>query len=145
MKQPSPVFGSLIVAIGALSLAGNNVFAVVSFEAGASPLTVITGRMIITLIALFLFMRSCGRQIALPSHDRKFALGLGVLNGLMAYCLLSAFDKIQVGLAILVFYFLSPSCWALCLDYRPRTVDPWAFAGIDWRICRLGYRSKSNS
>ena len=105
MKQPSPVFGSLIVAIGALSLAGNNVFAVVSFEAGASPLTVITGRMIITLIALFLFMRSYGRQIALPRHDRKFALGLGVLNGLMAYCLLSAFDKIQVGLAILVFYF----------------------------------------
>ena len=105
MKQASSIFGSVIVAIGALSLAGNNVFAVVSFEAGASPLTVITGRMIITLIALFLFMRSCGRQIALPRHDRKFALGLGVLNGLMAYCLLSAFDKIQVGLAILVFYF----------------------------------------
>ena len=113
MKQPSSVFGSLIVAIGALSLAGNNVFAVVSFEAGASPLTVITGRMIITLIALFLLMRSCGRQIALPGHDREFALGLGVLNGLMAYCLLSAFDKIQVGLAILVFYFY-PLLTGLC-------------------------------
>ncbi|MEC9078290.1 MAG: EamA family transporter [Pseudomonadota bacterium] len=113
MKQASPVFGSLIVAIGALSLAGNNVFAVVSFESGASPLTVITGRMIITLIALFLLMRSCGRQIALPRHDRDFALGLGVLNGLMAYCLLSAFDKIQVGLAILVFYFY-PLLTGLC-------------------------------
>ncbi|MEK9846972.1 MAG: EamA family transporter [Rhodospirillaceae bacterium] len=105
MKQADSFFGYLIVAIGALSLAGNNVFAAVSFEAGASPLSLITGRMIITLIALFLFMTWCGRQIALPRHDRNFALGLGVLNGLMAYCLLSAFDKIAVGFAILVFYF----------------------------------------
>ncbi|MGA0346764.1 MAG: DMT family transporter [Alphaproteobacteria bacterium] len=105
MKQADSFLGYLIVAIGALSLAGNNVFAVVSFEAGASPLSLITGRMIITLISLFLFMKWCGRQIALPRHERNFALGLGVLNGLMAYCLLSAFDKVAVGFAILVFYF----------------------------------------
>ncbi|PPR11887.1 MAG: hypothetical protein CFH41_00763 [Alphaproteobacteria bacterium MarineAlpha11_Bin1] len=104
MKNSSQVTGYFIVVIGALAFAGNNVFAVLSYEAGTTPLTLITGRMIFTLIALTLIMKLLGLTIPLPKKERNAALGLGLLNGAMAFCLMSAFDYVAVGLAVLVFY-----------------------------------------
>ena len=57
MNQPSAAIGYIIVIISALAFAGNNALAVLSYEAGTTPLTLITGRMIFTLIALFLIMK----------------------------------------------------------------------------------------
>ena len=104
MNQPSAAIGYIIVIISALAFAGNNALAVLSYEAGTTPLTLITGRMIFTLIALFLIMKISGLAIPLPKRQRYAALGLGVLNGTMAFCLMSAFNHVAVGLAVLVFY-----------------------------------------
>lgn len=104
MSQPSAAVGYIIVIVSALAFAGNNAFAVLSYEAGTTPLTLITGRMIFTLIALFVIMKISGLAIPLPKRERNAALGLGVLNGTMAFCLMSAFNHVAVGLAILVFY-----------------------------------------
>lgn len=104
MNQPSAAIGYIIVIISALAFAGNNALAVLSYEAGTTPLTLITGRMIFTLIVLFLIMKISGLAITLPKRERYAALGLGVLNGTMAFCLMSAFNHVAVGLAVLVFY-----------------------------------------
>mgnify|MGYP001224669890 CR=1 FL=1 len=104
MKISPAAIGFIIVIVGALAFAGNNVFAVMSYEGGATPLTLITARMIFTLVALTLIMKFSSTAIPLPPRERKAALGLGLLNGTMAFCLMSAFDHVAVGLAILVFY-----------------------------------------
>ncbi len=104
MNQSPAAIGYIIVIIGALAFAGNNVFAVFSYESGTTPLTLITGRMIFTLVALYLIMKFSRLAIPLPKRERYAALGLGVLNGTMAYCLMSAFNHVAVGLAVLVFY-----------------------------------------
>lgn len=104
MNDRSPVIGYIIVIIAALAFAGNNAFAVLSYEGGTTPLTLITVRNIFTLIALAVLMKIAGRAIPLPRRERNAALGLGVLNATMAFCLMSAFDHIAVGLAVLIFY-----------------------------------------
>lgn len=104
MNDRSPVIGYLIVIAAALAFAGNNAFAVWTYEGGATPLTLITVRNVFTLIALTVLMLIARRTIALPRRERNAALGLGLLNSTMAFCLMSAFDHIAVGLAILIFY-----------------------------------------
>lgn len=104
MKETSPVTGYIVVIVSALAFAGNNVFAVLSYEGGTTPLTLITFRMALTLVALAVMMKLAGIAIPLPKRERNAAFGLGLLNGVMAFCLMSAFDHIDVGLAILVFY-----------------------------------------
>lgn len=104
MNDRSPVIGYLIVIAAALAFAGNNAFAVWTYEGGATPLTLITVRNVFTLIALTVLMLVARRTIALPRRERNAALGLGLLNSTMAFCLMSAFDHIAVGLAILIFY-----------------------------------------
>lgn len=104
MKETSPVTGYIVVIVSALAFAGNNVFAVLSYEGGTTPLTLITFRMALTLVALAVMMKLAGIAIPLPKRERNAAFGLGLLNGIMAFCLMSAFDHIDVGLAILVFY-----------------------------------------
>jgi drug/metabolite transporter (DMT)-like permease len=96
--------GYVLVLIGALCFAGNNAFAVVSYEGGANPLTLITVRMAAALVALALFLRLTGTPIPLPPRERNSALALGILNGAMAFCLISSFDHVAIALAILVFY-----------------------------------------
>ena len=104
MNDRSPVIGYLIVIAAALAFAGNNAFAVWTYEGGATPLTLITIRNVFTLIALTVLMIVTRRAIALPRRERNAALGLGFLNSTMAFCLMSAFDHIAVGLAVLIFY-----------------------------------------
>lgn len=104
MKEAPAATGYIIVLVSALAFAANNAFAVMSYQGGATPLTLITVRMIFTLIALAIYLRLARIPIPLPRRERNFALLLGVLNGTMAFCLMSSFDHVAVGLAILVFY-----------------------------------------
>ncbi len=104
MNDRSTVIGYLIVIVAALAFAGNNVFAVLSYEGGTTPLTLITIRMILALIALIVLMKISGLPILLPRPERNAAIALGFLNATMAYCLMAAFDHIAVGLAVLIFY-----------------------------------------
>jgi len=104
MKETHPLTGYLIVLVSALAFAGNNAFAVMSYGGGVTPLTLITFRMVFTLVALAVYLRVAGIPIPLAPRARGAALLLGALNGVMAFCLLSSFDHVAVGLAILVFY-----------------------------------------
>ena len=52
MKEPAQITGYIVVIVSALAFAGNNVFAVLSYEGGTTPLTLITFRMALTLVAL---------------------------------------------------------------------------------------------
>lgn len=104
MNDRSPVIGYILVIVAALAFAGNNAFAVLTYEGGMTPLTLITIRMIFTLIALTVLMKIAGRAIPLPRRERNAAFGLGLLNATMAFCLMSAFDHVAVGLAVLIFY-----------------------------------------
>ena len=113
MKDHSPITGYIIVIVAALAFAGNNAFAVISYDGGATPLTLITIRMIFTLAALAILMKIMGVSIPLPRRERNAAYGLGILNGTMAFCLMSSFDHIDVGLAVLVFY-LYPVLTGIC-------------------------------
>jgi drug/metabolite transporter (DMT)-like permease len=96
--------GYALVLLGALGFAGNNAFAVMSYEGGANPLTLITVRMAAALVALALFLRLTGTPMRLAARERNSAFTLGVLNGAMAFCLISSFDHVAIALAILVFY-----------------------------------------
>lgn len=104
MREGASIGGYLVVLVSALAFAGNNALTVVAYEGGATPLTLITFRMIFTLAALAAILRLMGATIRLPARERYAALALGALNGTMAYCLVSAFHHIAVGLAVLVFY-----------------------------------------
>ncbi|MEK9644547.1 MAG: DMT family transporter [Alphaproteobacteria bacterium] len=104
MKDQASIAGYLIVVVAAVAFAGNNAFAVLAYEGGASPLTLITYRMIFTLFVLAAFMRITGIPLGLSARDSRSAMLLGLLNGTMAFCLMSAFDNVEIGLAILVFY-----------------------------------------
>ena len=130
MGAPFPFFGYLIVVIAALAFAGNNVFAVLSYESGTTPLTLITVRMAIALIALTILMLVTGRSILLARRERNAALALGVLQAVMSYCLMAAFDHIAVGLAVLIFY-LYPVLTALgAWLMRQETLNRGIFIGL---------------
>lgn len=117
MKKNAYVTGYILVITAALAFAGNNVFAVWVYDGGTKPLALITVRNIFALIALTVMMMIAGRTISLPRPERNAALGLGLLNSTMAFCLMSAFNHIAVGLAVLIFYlypvFTGLGAWLL--------------------------------
>lgn len=103
-RQPPPVMGYTIVVVAALTFASNNVFAGMSFQEGVTPLTLVAVRTVFASAALAALLWATGAGIRLPRRDRRAALALGILNGLMALALMSAFERIAVGLAVLIFY-----------------------------------------
>ena len=138
MGAPSLFVGYIIVVIAALGFAANNAFAVLSYEGGTTPLTLITIRMVLALIALTILMNISGRPILLARPERNTALGLGLLNAAMAYCLMAAFDHIAVGLAILIFY-LYPVLTALgAWLMRQETLNRGIVAGLIGSFAGLG-------
>jgi len=138
MGEPSLFIGYLVVVIAALSFAGNNAFAVLSYGGGTTPLTLITIRMLLALIALTVLMKVSGRPILLARPERNAALALGLLNAAMAYCLMAAFDHITVGLAILIFY-LYPVLTALgAWLLRQETLNLGIVVGLAGSFAGLG-------
>jgi len=92
------------MCVSALAFAGHNAFAVLSYQGGGTLLTLLTARMVFALIILAIFMKLSGLVITLPRKQRYAALGLGFMNAIMAFALMSSFDYVAVGMAILVFY-----------------------------------------
>ena len=66
MKDNKSLIGYVLVVVSAVSFAVHNAIAVISYDDGASPLTLITFRMIFTLFALFLITKALGYAIPLP-------------------------------------------------------------------------------
>lgn len=103
-SSPAAAAGHAVVVVSALSFACNNAFAVLAYDGGATPLSLLAVRMLFALAALTLLMKVLGVDVALPRRERRAALGLGVLTGGVSFCLMTAFDLIAVGLAVLIFY-----------------------------------------
>ena len=101
----SPVVaGYAIVLTSSLAFAFNNVFAVLSYEGGATPLALLTCRVFFLLGLLALWLKLTGSPIMLPRRARYGALGLGLINGLMSICIMTSFQYIAVGLSIVLLY-----------------------------------------
>jgi drug/metabolite transporter (DMT)-like permease len=102
--HPSPTAGLALVVVSALAFAANTTAAVISYNDGATPISVATIRMTLTILGLYAFIRLTGRLAVLPRRDQWVALALGVLIAAQAWFLLTAIQRIPIGLAILTLY-----------------------------------------
>ncbi len=131
------IVGILLVFTSALTFSLNNALAVVAYQGGSTPVTLLVVRMAFTLVVLTMLLRATGAVIRLPRRQRNGALVLGLFNGIMAICIMTAFDYIPVGLAILLLYlnpiFTGIGAWALGrekLDSRLVAGLVLCFAGL---------------
>ncbi|MEE2761050.1 MAG: DMT family transporter [Pseudomonadota bacterium] len=103
-QDPRPWAGPLIVLIAATSFASGTALAAVSFQYGATPLTVLIYRTTLAFLVLALYL-SFSRQVEkLPLQFRLVCLGLGFIVATYSFGLVSAIDRIPLALAVLIFY-----------------------------------------
>ena len=128
--------GLFLVALSALSFAANSTSSVVAYGGGASPLSLVTFRNAFAVIALYACLKATGARIAITPRDRTVALALGILLAGYSYCLVEAFDRLPVALAVITFYlypiFIGAIAYAVGLD-RPS----WAL-GIGLIVAFVG-------
>lgn len=93
-----------MVVVSALSFAAGSTSAVMSYQAGATPASVVTARILFTVLALFLYIRASGGETRLPPRERYISLLLGVIMAVQSYALVHAFAVMPVALAVLTFY-----------------------------------------
>lgn len=104
MKPGFAWLGLSLATLSALTFAANTTSAVLAYQAGATPISVMTVRLIVTIGALYALIRLTGASCRLPPRDRWIALAIGLLLGVQGYTLYKAVEVIPVGLAILSFY-----------------------------------------
>jgi drug/metabolite transporter (DMT)-like permease len=115
--QRHPFAGILLCLIAAMSFACNTALASLAYEHGATPLSVLTYRIALAVIALYVVLKIQRVPITLPARQRNMALALGVILGAYSYGLLGAIPYMPVALAVLTFYlyplFVGLASWAL--------------------------------
>ena len=113
----SPFAGIVLCLIAAMSFACNTALASVAYHHGATPLSVLTYRIALAVIALFVVLKILKVPVRLPPRQRNTALALGVILGAYSYGLLGAVSYMPVALAVLTFYlyplFVGLASWAL--------------------------------
>jgi drug/metabolite transporter (DMT)-like permease len=92
------------VVAAAVSFAAGSTTAVVAYDAGATPLSVITARTTFTLLVVFVLIRMTGGAFRLPPRERAIALAMGLVLGVQSYCHYQAIGLLPVAIAILVLY-----------------------------------------
>ena len=96
--------GLVFVVLSATSYAANSTSSVVAYSGGATPLSVVSFRVTFTVIALYALLRFMSVSLAMTPRDRNISLALGILLAVYSYCLMEAFDRLPVALAVLTFY-----------------------------------------
>lgn len=99
------LFGLILVLVSALGFAAGSSAAVIAYQSGATPVSLMTTRLAFTIVALYLFVRATGGTPTLRGRDRRMTLLMGFLMGTQGYCLLAAVGLVPVALAVLTFYF----------------------------------------
>ena len=94
--------GSSLAAVAAVSFAAGSTAAVVAYDAGATPLSVITTRITFTLVVVFVLIRVTGVSFGLARRDRAIALAVGLVLGVQSYSHYEAICLLPVAIAILV-------------------------------------------
>ena len=115
--QRHPLAGIVLCLVAAASFACNTALASVAYKHGATPLSVLTYRIALGVIALFVILKLLRVPVMLPPRRRIAALGLGVILGAYSYGLLGAIPYMPVALAVLTFYlyplFVGIASWGL--------------------------------
>ena len=104
MKGAPAWVGLGLLVLSAVSFAANSTSAVVSYQGGATPISVITGRMLFTIVVLYLLVRLTGGTIRLAGRDRAVSLALGLVLAVQSYTLFKAIEYVPVALGVLTFY-----------------------------------------
>lgn len=99
-----PWFGAGLVLLSAVCFSSTTASAVVSYESGANVLSVITIRFLVGVVLLTLLLRVTGAPLGLPPRDRWISLALGLFLGAQSFCLYSSFERIPIGLTMIIFY-----------------------------------------
>ena len=119
MSQARPVLGMMLAVLASVSFAAGSASAVVSYHNGAAPISVITTRIGITVLALWLFIRLSGGPTRFSRRDRIVSLALGLVLGAQGYTLYEAIGLLPVALAVLTLY-LYPLLIALSVHFMGR-------------------------
>ena len=96
--------GVVLIILVAVSFATNSTLAKISFDHGATPLSVITWRTALAAFSVLLILKFWGVPIALPWRARWIAISMGGLLAIYSYLFVSAMEHIPVALAVLTFY-----------------------------------------
>ncbi|BBK30750.1 threonine/homoserine efflux transporter RhtA [Stella humosa] len=75
-----------------------------AYDAGSTPETAILMRFTVATMVVTLLLRRLGRPLRLAAGDRRQAIGIGLLAGVLSYGYLSAIIHIPVSVAALVFF-----------------------------------------
>ena len=115
--------GVALSLLSAVFYSLNSNFAAISYAHGSNPLSVLTTRIVVGSIGLYLLLRLKKVSLELSRRDKLAASGLGVFLSLGSFCLLSSFQYIPVALALLIFYLfpLMTAIGAWILDREPLT------------------------
>jgi probable blue pigment (indigoidine) exporter len=93
--------------LGATSFAVADVLSKFALRAGADPLTLSTARGVLGLVTLLAWLQLSERPVALAPRAKWISLGLGVVFAGNIFLLFSAFQVVEVPIAILT-YFIYP-------------------------------------
>jgi drug/metabolite transporter (DMT)-like permease len=104
MNDNRPWLGLVLVALAAVSYAANSSFSVVAYSGGATPLSMVSFRVTFTVISLYALLRLMSVSLVMTPRDRNISLALGILLAAYSYCLMEAFDRLPVALAVITFY-----------------------------------------
>lgn len=104
MSTRPPWLGPLLAATAALGFASGTTIAVIAYEAGATPLSVVTTRITFTLLVVFVLIRATRGTLRLAPRDRAAALATGLVLGLQSYTYYEAVGLLPVAIAILLLY-----------------------------------------
>ena len=96
--------GTCLAVVAAVSFAAGTTTAVVAYDAGATPLSVITTRTTFTLVVVFVLIRVTGASLGMARRDRAIALAVGLVLGVQSYSHYEAVGLLPVAIAILVLY-----------------------------------------
>jgi drug/metabolite transporter (DMT)-like permease len=77
----SPLTGILLCLIAATSFACNTALASIAYKHGATPLSVLTYRIALAVVALYVVLKMQGIAIRLPPRQRNHALALDIGAG----------------------------------------------------------------
>ena len=118
--------GLFLVFLSALSYAANSTSSVLAFGGGATPLSLVTFRNAFAVLTLYAYLRTVGVPLAMTPRDRNISLTLGILLAINSYCLVEAFDRLPVGLAVITFYlypiFIGVGAYAVGLERLTRAL-----------------------
>jgi len=97
-------FGTGLALVAAVFFALSNTIVRVAYDGGSDPISVSGTRFFLPFAILIAFALWRGNPLILPRREGFWALGLGVVTALYTVALLTALDRLPVGIAILVFY-----------------------------------------